>query len=78
MLRKYVYDPRHVINHYPLDVNEDLSCVETQIEIVDHRDKILRNKVIPLVQVVWRNHSWKESTWEREDEILERYPFLFE
>ena len=25
MLRKYAHDPMHVINHYPLDVGEDLS-----------------------------------------------------
>ena len=78
MLRKYVHDTTHVINHYPLDVREDLSYVETPIEIVDRRDQMLRNKVIPLVRVVWQNHSYEESTWEREDEIRERYPFLFE
>ncbi|GFS41553.1 hypothetical protein Acr_00g0075070 [Actinidia rufa] len=76
MLRKYVHDPAHVIHHYPLDMREDLSYVETPIEIVDRRDQVLRNKVIPLVRVVWRNHSYEESTWEREDEIRERYPSL--
>ena len=78
MLRKYVHDPTHVINHYPLNVREDLSYVETLIEITDCRNQVLRNKVIPLVRVVWRNHSWEESTWEREDEIREYYLFLFE
>ena len=78
MLRKYVHDPAHVINHYPLDVREDLSYVKILIEIVDRRDQVLRNKVIPLVRVVWRNHSYEESTWEREDEIRERYPSLLE
>ncbi|GFS36587.1 hypothetical protein Acr_00g0046810 [Actinidia rufa] len=51
MLRKYVHDPTHVINHYPLDVKEDLSYVEKPIEIIDRRDQVLRNKVIPLVRV---------------------------
>ena len=68
----------HVINHYPLDVSEDLSYVETSIEIVDRRDQVLRNKVILLVRVVWQNHTWEESTYEREEEIQDRYPFLFE
>ncbi|GFZ15639.1 hypothetical protein Acr_25g0000480 [Actinidia rufa] len=76
MLRKYAHDPAHVIHHYPLDMREDLSYVETPIEIIDRRDQVLRNKVIPLVRVVWRNHSYEESTWEREDEIRERYPSL--
>ncbi|GFY97645.1 hypothetical protein Acr_12g0001860 [Actinidia rufa] len=78
MLRKYVHDPAHVIHHYPLNMREDLSYVETPIEIIDRRDQVLRNKVIPLVRVVWRNHSYEESTWEREDEIRERYPSLLE
>ena len=68
----------HVINHYPLDVSEDLSYIEKMIEILDCRDQVLRNKVILLVQVLWQNHTWEESTWEREDEIWECYPFLFE
>ena len=68
MLRKYVHNVTHVINHYPLDVREDLSYVETPIEITDRHDQVLRNKVIPLVLVVWWNHSWEESTLEREDE----------
>ncbi|GFS36766.1 hypothetical protein Acr_00g0047920 [Actinidia rufa] len=77
MLRKYIHDPAHVIHHYPLDMRKDLSYVETPIEIVDRRDQVLRNKVIPLVRVVWRNHSYEESTWEREDEIRERYIHLY-
>ncbi|GFS42569.1 hypothetical protein Acr_00g0080620 [Actinidia rufa] len=78
MLRKYVHDPAHVIHHYPLNMREDLSYVEKPIEIIDRRDQVLRNKVIPLVRVLWRNHSYEESTWEREDEIRERYPSLLE
>ena len=77
MLRKYVHDPTHVISHYPLEISGDLSYVEGPIEIVDRRDQVLRNKVIPLVRVLWQNHTWEESTWEREDEMRERYPFLF-
>ena len=78
MLRKYVHNPTHVIDHYPLAVNEDLSYIERPIEILDCRDQVLRNKVIPLVRVLWQNHTWEESTWEREEEIRDRYPFLFE
>ena len=47
MLRKYIHDPMHVINHYPLDVSEDLSYIEKLIEILDYRDQVLRNKAIP-------------------------------
>ncbi|XP_057508836.1 uncharacterized protein LOC130791628 [Actinidia eriantha] len=78
MLKKYVFDPSHVIEHQPLEIREDLSYVEQPIQILDQRDQVLRNKVIPLVRVLWRNHTTEESTWEREAEIREHYPFLFE
>ena len=68
----------HVINHNHLDASEDLSYIERMIKFVDHRNQVLRNKVTTLVRVLWQNHTWKESTWEREDEIQELYPFLFE
>ena len=78
MLKKYVFDPSHVIEHQPLEIREDLSYVEQPVQILDQRYRELRNKVIPLVRVLWRNHTTEESTWEREVEMRERYPFLFE
>ncbi|XP_057487534.1 uncharacterized protein LOC130773607 [Actinidia eriantha] len=78
MLKKYVFDPSHVIEYQPLEIREDLSYVEQPIQILDQRDQVLRNKVIPLVRVLWRNHTTEESTWEREAEMREHYPFLFE
>ena len=67
LLQKYVHDNMHVINHYPLDVSEDLSYIKKPIDILDHRDQVLKNKVIPLVRVLWQNYTWEESTWECED-----------
>ena len=49
MLQKYVHDPMHVINRYPLYMGEDLSYIEKPIEILDRRNQVLINKVIPLV-----------------------------
>ena len=78
MLMKYVHDPMHVINHYPLALSEDLSYIKKSIKILDRRDQVLRNKVIPLVRILWQNHTWEESTWDCKDEIRKCYPFLFE
>ena len=49
MLRKYVQDPMHMINHYSLAVSEDLSYIKKSIEILDRLEQVLRNKVILLV-----------------------------
>ena len=51
VLRKYMSDPSHVVQHAPLELMEDLSYVEVPMEIMDRKEKILRNKVIDLVKV---------------------------
>ena len=38
----------------------------------------LRNKVIPLVKVLWGNHREEEATWEREKDVRRDYPELFQ
>ena len=78
MLRKYVADPSHVLVEQPIELKEDLSYVEEPLAIVDRKEQILRSKVIPLVKVVWRRHSMEEATWESEDSMKMRYPYLFD
>ncbi|KAL0539895.1 hypothetical protein IC582_024116 [Cucumis melo] len=78
MLRKYVPDPSHVVDYEPLEIDENLSYVEQPVEILAREVKTLRNKEIPLVKVLWRNHRIEEATWEREDVMRSRYPELFE
>ncbi|KAL8100540.1 hypothetical protein AgCh_032700 [Apium graveolens] len=45
MLKKYNPDSRHVIEYEPIELQEDLSYVESLIEILEKREKVLRNKV---------------------------------
>ncbi|KAA0033749.1 pol protein [Cucumis melo var. makuwa] len=78
MLRKYVSDPSHVVDYEPLEIDENLSYVEQPVEVLTREVKTLRNKQIPLVKVLWRNHRVEEATWEREDDMRSRYPELFE
>ncbi|KAL0533851.1 hypothetical protein IC582_028122 [Cucumis melo] len=78
MLRKYVSDPSHVVDYEPLEIDENLSYVEQPVEVLAREVKTLRNKQIPLVKVLWRNHRVEEATWEREDDMRSRYPELFE
>ncbi|KAL0543811.1 hypothetical protein IC582_018916 [Cucumis melo] len=78
MLRKYVPDPSHVVDYEPLEIDENLSYTEQPVEVLAREVKTLRNKEIPLVKVLWRNHRVEEATWEREDDMRFRYPELFE
>ena len=77
MLKKYVQDTSHILEQEPIEVHGDLTYKEKPVQILDRKEKALRNKVIPLVKVLWRNHKIKEATWEREDEMKEKYPNLF-
>ncbi|KAL0541480.1 hypothetical protein IC582_021525 [Cucumis melo] len=62
MLRKYVPDPSHVVDYEPLEIDENLSYVEQPVEVLAREVKTLRNKEIPLVKVLWRNHRVEEAT----------------
>ena len=77
VLKRYMHDPSHVIQYTPLELKEDLSYVEVPVEILDWKEKILRNKVINLVKVNWQHHGGNEATWELESQMQEKYPHLF-
>ncbi|KAL0544581.1 hypothetical protein IC582_019698 [Cucumis melo] len=78
MLRKYMTDPSHVVDYDPLEIDENLSYAKQPVKILAREVKMLRNREIPLVKVLWKNHNIEEATWEREDDMRARYPELFE
>ena len=61
-LRKYISDPNHVLKYSPLQIQEDLSYVVEPVQILDRKEKQLRNKVIPLIKVLWRRKKSEETT----------------
>ncbi|XP_057250008.1 uncharacterized protein LOC130591108 [Beta vulgaris subsp. vulgaris] len=77
-LRKYIHDPSHVLSYEPLKIDETLTYEEKPLQILDHREKVLRQKTIPLVKVLWSNHGEEEATWEKESDMRDRYPQLFQ
>ncbi|KAL5578321.1 hypothetical protein UlMin_020020 [Ulmus minor] len=77
LVKKYVPDASHVLESEPVEMHEDLSYEERPVQILDRKMKTLRNKEIPLVKVLWRNHNLEEATWEREDVMKSTYPDLF-
>jgi len=44
---------------------------------VDRQVRKLRLKEITLVKVVWSRHPREETTWELEEEMLNKFPYLF-
>ncbi|KAA0032038.1 Chromo domain-containing protein [Cucumis melo var. makuwa] len=64
MLRKYISDPSHILEAQPVHLKENLFYTEEPIQILDKKEKVLRNKVILLVKVLWRIHTTEEAMWE--------------
>ncbi|XP_047150729.1 uncharacterized protein LOC124822733, partial [Vigna umbellata] len=75
-LRKYVSDPSHVSEVEDVQVREDRSVEMQPINIVESLTKILKEKSISLVKVVWDKRTG-DFTWELEAVIRELYPHLF-
>ena len=77
MLRGYVHDPSHILHHEIPEILPDLSYEEEAVEIMERKEQRLRHRSIPLVLVRWKHHKGAEATWEREEDIRDRYPHLF-
>ena len=77
MLRNYIPDPSHVLREEPVQLNENLTYEEIPVQIVDHKEQVLRSKVIPLVKVLWKNHEREAATWVTEAQMHSQYPQLF-
>ena len=77
MLRRYRSDPPYILKLQPIELKENLTYKEELVGIIAREEKVLRSKVIPLVKVLWSNHSKEEATWEREEDMQVQYPHLF-
>ena len=66
MLRRYRLDPSHVVSSETIKLRSDLTYEEELVEILAREVKELRNKRIPLVKVLWRNHKTEKAMWESE------------
>ena len=59
MLKKCLRDPTLILHVEGLGVDENLSYEELLVEILDRHVKRLRNKEIPTMKVLWRNHLFE-------------------
>ncbi|XP_037496977.1 uncharacterized protein LOC119371258 [Jatropha curcas] len=67
MLRKYRSDPSHVVAAKSISIQPDLTYEEKPVKILAREVKELRNKRVPLVKFLWRNHKTEKATWETEE-----------
>ena len=78
LLKKYVPNPSHILETPPIEIQEDLSFKVRPVQILDRQDRVLHNKVIPMVKVLWRSAQIEEMTWESEQQMRVQYPHLFQ
>ncbi|XP_016752779.1 uncharacterized protein [Gossypium hirsutum] len=76
MLRSYRFDPTHIVPVEEIKVRLDLTFEEELVQLLDRDVKVLRRKSIPLVKVLFQNHSTEEATWEPKDSMWQQYPHL--
>uniref|UniRef100_A0A1U7XEZ6 Uncharacterized protein LOC104238057 n=2 Tax=Nicotiana sylvestris TaxID=4096 RepID=A0A1U7XEZ6_NICSY len=78
MLRKCISNSSQVLEAPTILLDEKLSYEEEPMAIVDRQVRKLRSKEIVFVKVLWRNHAVEEATWEIEDNMRVKYPYLFQ
>jgi hypothetical protein len=60
-----------------LTVGEDLTYQEYLVKILDTSEKVTRNNRYKMYKVQWSNHTEKEATWEKEDQLKAEFPEIF-
>ena len=77
ILRRYRSDPSHEVSSETIELKQYFTYEEEPVEILAREVKELRNKKIPVIKVLWRNHKTEEATWENEEVMRQQYPQLF-
>ncbi|KAI3794930.1 hypothetical protein L1987_37571 [Smallanthus sonchifolius] len=76
-LKKCLADESLAVPLEELHIDEQLRFIEEPVEIMDREVKTLKRSKIPIVRVRWNSKRGPEFTWEREDQMMRKYPNLF-
>ncbi|KAI3825594.1 hypothetical protein L1987_07086 [Smallanthus sonchifolius] len=60
-----------------LEIDEQLRFIEEPVEIMDREVKTLKHSKIHIIRVRWNSKRGPEVTWEREDQMMCKYPHVF-
>jgi len=75
-LRKYVFDPAHVLEAEDIHIREDLTIEVPPIALEDSKVEERRGKIVSLVKVIWDRRTG-DSTWELKEDMRKSHPHLF-
>ena len=77
LLKKYVYDTKHVIDWSLLQVEPQGEFSPEPLHILDKREVQLRKCTVVQLKVQWKNFKVDEATWENEAAMRKAYLALF-
>ena len=76
-LRKCLAEADAVIDMHQPEIRPNLTLPEKPKRILDRKEKVLRNKTIKYVKVLW-NDQTEEATWELKEQMKQKHPELFD
>ncbi|WMV37798.1 hypothetical protein MTR67_031183 [Solanum verrucosum] len=76
-LKKCVGDPASIVPLESVAVRDSLTYEDVPVEILDCQIRMMRNKEVTSVKVLWRSPSVEGATWEAEAAMKAKYPHLF-
>nr|GEY96377.1 putative reverse transcriptase domain-containing protein [Tanacetum cinerariifolium] len=76
-LNKCLSDESLIILLEEVQLDDMLHFIKEPAEIMDSEVKTLKQSRIPIVKVRWNSHRGPKYTWQREDQMKSKYPYLF-
>nr|GEZ03786.1 hypothetical protein [Tanacetum cinerariifolium] len=76
-LKKCMADEPLAIPLDEIQVDDKLNFIRKPVKIMDREVKCLKQSCISIVKVRWNSRRGPEFTWEREDQMQKKYPYLF-
>eukprot|EP00253_Pinus_taeda_P028114 PITA_28114 len=77
LLKKYIYDPKHIIKWQDIQVELEGEILVKPLNILDRREVLLRKPATTQVKVQWQHFRPDEATWENEEFMKRAYSGLF-
>jgi hypothetical protein len=78
ILRKYIRDSELKIEADPIIIQQDLTIDAQPVGVLEFSERVIRNRTIKCVKILWSNQMEREATWELESTMRNKYPNLFQ
>jgi hypothetical protein len=62
MLRKYIRDPELKIEADPIIIQQDLTIEAQQVHVLEFSERVMRNRTIKYIKILWSNQTEREAT----------------